>query len=411
MIIDIIRSNFKIIIFGFVFTFFSSVGQSFFIGLFNSSVREEINISHGEFGTIYGIATLCSSFTLIWLGKKIDELKLFNYSFLVVIFLGFSALFFSFVNGIVFLAIGIFFLRLSGQGLMAHTASVAIGRFFDRSRGKALSYVWIGMSLGEFLLPVIIVYFLTLIYWRNVWQGVGIIILLTLPIFTYLTIRGINIFSRENSNRHNTSKNAEVIKSWTRKEVLKDLKFYTILPAMLASSFIITGIVINQTFIVVSKDWEKFAIAKSFMIYSILTVATLFLSGFLVDKFTSRKIFPLLNFPLLLSLVILIFFNHPISAYVFMGFMGMSNGLTNVLMSSFWAEIYGVHYLGSIKALTGSMMVFSTALAAVVFGTLIDLGYSIENIAFLCAIYTAISVAIVIIFKKAYQPVLLENKT
>ena len=411
MIIDIIRSNFKIIIFGFVFTFFSSVGQSFFIGLFNSSIREEINISHGEFGTIYGIATLCSSLTLIWLGKKIDELKLFNYSFLVVIFLGFSALFFSFVNGIVFLAIGIFFLRLSGQGLMAHTASVAIGRFFDRSRGKALSYVWIGMSLGEFLLPVIIVYFLTLIYWRNVWQGVGIIILLTLPIFTYLTIRGINIFSRENSNRHNTSKNAEVIKSWTRKEVLKDLKFYSILPAMLASSFIITGIVINQTFIVASKDWEKFAIAKSFMIYSILTVATLFLSGFLVDKFTSRKIFPLLNFPLLLSLVILIFFNHPISAYVFMGFMGMSNGLTNVLMSSFWAEIYGVHYLGSIKALTGSMMVFSTALAAVVFGTLIDLGYSIENIAFLCAIYTAISITIVIIFKKAYQPVLLENKT
>ena len=411
MIIDIVRSNFKIIIFGFVFTFFSCVGQSFFIGLFNSNIREELNISHGEFGTVYGIATLCSSLILIWLGKKIDELKLFNYSFLVVIFLGFSALFFSFVNGIVFLAIGIFFLRLSGQGLMAHTASVAISRFFDQSRGKALSYVWVGMSFGEFLLPVLIVYFLTLIYWRNVWQGVGIIILLTLPIFTYLTIRGINIFSRENSNRHNTSKNAEVIKSWTRKEVLKDLKFYSILPAMLASSFIITGIVINQTFIVVSKDWEKFAIAKSFMIYSILTVATLFLSGFLVDKYTSRKIFPLLNFPLLLSLVILIFFNHPISAYVFMGFMGMSNGLTNVLMSSFWAEIYGVHYLGSIKALTGSMMVFSTALAAVVFGTLIDLGYSIENIAFLCAIYTAISIAIVIIFKKAYQPVLLENKT
>ena len=411
MIIDIIRSNFKIIIFGFVFTFFSCVGQSFFIGLFNSSIREELNISHGEFGTIYGIATLCSSLTLIWLGKKIDELKLFNYSFLVVIFLGFSAFFFSFVNGIVFLAIGIFFLRLSGQGLMAHTASVAISRFFDRSRGKALSYVWIGMSLGEFLLPVIIVYFLTLIYWRNVWQGVGIIILLTLPIFTYLTIRGINIFSRENSNRHNTNKNVEVIKSWTRKEVLKDLKFYSILPAMLASSFIITGIVINQTFIVVSKDWEKFAIAKSFMIYSILTVATLFFSGFLVDKFTSRKLFPLLNFPLLLSLVILIFFNHPISAYVFMGFMGISNGLTNVLMSSFWAEIYGVHYLGSIKALTGSLMVFSTALATVVFGKLIDLGYSIENIAFLCAIYTAISIIIVIIFQTAYKPVLLENKT
>jgi len=147
------------------------------------------------------------------------------------------------------------------------------------------------------------------------------------------------------------------------------------------------------------------------MIYSILTVTTLFLSGFLVDKFTSRKIFPLLNVPLLLSLIILIIFDHPNSAFVFMGLMGISNGLTNVLMSSFWAEIYGVNYLGSIKALTGSLMVFSTALATVIFGSLIDIGYSIENIAFLCVIYTAISIVIVLIFQKAYKPILLKNKT
>ena len=411
MIIDSVRSNFKIIIFGFIFTFFSCVGQSFFIGLFNSSIREELNISHGEFGIIYGIATLSSSLTLIWLGKKIDDLKLVNYSFLVVIFLAFSALFFSFINGIILLVIGIFFLRLSGQGLMAHTASVAISRYFDQSRGKALSYVWVGMSLGEFLLPVIIVYFLTFIYWKTLWQGVAVIILLVLPIFTYLTIKNINISSREKENGDRTNNNIDTVKSWTRKEVLKDLKFYSILPAMLASSFIITGIVINQTFIIESKDWGKFAIAKSFMIYSILTVTTLFLSGFLVDKFTSRKIFPLLNVPLLLSLIILIIFDHPNSAFVFMGLMGISNGLTNVLMSSFWAEVYGVNYLGSIKALTGSLMVFSTALATVIFGSLIDIGYSIENIAFLCAIYTAISIIIVLIFQKAYKPILLKNKT
>ena len=349
--------------------------------------------------------------TLIWLGKKIDEFKLINYSLLVVVFLSFAAFFLSFINGIIFLVLGIFCLRLSGQGLMAHTASVGISRYFNQSRGKALSCVWVGMSFGEFLLPIMIVYFLSFLYWRDVWQGISVIILLILPIFTYLTIKDINKFSRENRNGDNTNKNIDAVKSWTRKEVLKDLKFYSILPAMLASSFIITGIVINQTFIIESKDWGKFAIAKSFMIYSLLTVATLFLSGFLVDKFTSRKIFPLLNVPLLLSLIILIFFDHPYSAFIFMGFMGISNGLTNVLMSSFWAEIYGVNYLGSIKALTGSFMVFSTALATAVFGILIDYGYSIENIASLCTIYTAASIVIVVIFQKAYKPILLKNKT
>ena len=293
---------------------------------------------------------------------------------------------------------------------MAHTASVAISRYFDKSRGKALSCIWIGMSLGEFLLPLIIVYFLSFIYWRTIWQTISIVIIFLLPLLIQLTVKDINFLSREKKYTNNIDKKFGEIKSWSRREVLKDFKFYSILPAMLASSFIITGIVINQSFIIESKGWGEFAIAKSFMIYSVLTVLTLFLAGFLVDKFTSRKIFPLLNIPLLMSLIILFLFDDPISAYFFMGLMGISNGLTNVLMVSFWAEIYGVNYLGSIKALTGSLMVFSTALATAIFGSLIDLGYSIENIAVFCAIYTGISIIIVIIFQKNYEPII-QNKT
>ena len=152
-----------------------------------------MNITHGEFGTIYGLATLCSSITLIWLGKKIDELKLVNYSILVALFLFISALFFSFVNGLIFLLIGIFFLRLSGQGLMAHTASTAVSRYFERRRGKALSYIWLGMSLGEFLLPVLIVYLLSFIYWRDLWIQTSIVILLILPVFSFFTVKHISL--------------------------------------------------------------------------------------------------------------------------------------------------------------------------------------------------------------------------
>ena len=409
MIIDIIRSNFKIIIFGFVFTFFSCIGQSFFIGLFNSEIRNELNISHGEFGSIYGVATLFSSATIIWLGKKIDELKLVNYSILVVILLSFASVFFSFVNGIFFLSIGIFFLRLSGQGLMSHTATTAVSRYFEKRRGKALSITWLGMSLGEFLLPVLIVFLLSFIDWRELWMQIGILVLIFLPLFSYTTVKDINFLSKEKEERGYKT-NLASIKSWTRKEVVKDLKFYSLLPFVLACPFIITGIVINQTFITESKNWGEYAIAQAFMSYSALTVLTLFISGFLVDKFTSRKILPYLNLPMLAGLIILIFFNHSYSAFLFMGLLGITNGLANILMSSFWAEIYGVNYLGSIKALTGSLMVFSTALATVTFGFLIDSGYSIEDIAIVCSIYILISLSIVLIFRSLYKPIL-QKKT
>jgi len=409
MFIDTIKSNFKIIFFGFVFLFASSVGQSFFIGLFNSEIRNELNISHSEFGSIYGIATLCSSLLLIWVGKKIDDFKLVHYSIFVIALLAFSSIFFSYVNGIIFLFFGIFLLRLSGQGLMAHTSTTAISRYFEKRRGKALSIVFLGMSLGEFILPVLIVYLLSFIYWRELWIQISIVILLILPFICFFTVKDITIQSREKDDE-NKKEETSIIKSWTRTEVLKDFKFYTILPCLLASPFVITGIVINQSFILESKNWDDYALAKAFMSYSLFTVLTLFLSGFLVDKYSSRKLLIYLNLPMILSLAVLIFFKDSYSAYIFMGLLGVTNGFTNVLISSLWAEIYGVNYLGAIKALTGSLMVFSTALATAVFGLLIDYDYSIEKISAICLIYTVISTLIIIVFKNSYKPQLL-NKT
>ena len=94
------------------------------------------------------------------------------------------------------------------------------------------------------------------------------------------------------------------------------------------------------------------------------------------------------------------------SVFIFMSLLGVTNGLTNVLLSSLWAEIYGVSYLGSIKALTGSLMVLSTALATTVFGLLIDYGHSIESIAIFCSIYITISIIILLIFQKKYKPII-----
>jgi len=86
--------NLKIIVFGFIFTFFSSFGQSFFLGIFNSSIRNELLISHGQFGTIYALATLASSFLLIWVGKKIDDINISRFALLVILLLSFSCFFF-----------------------------------------------------------------------------------------------------------------------------------------------------------------------------------------------------------------------------------------------------------------------------------------------------------------------------
>ena len=372
------------------------------MGLFNAPIRNELGISHGQFGSIYAFATILSSLLLVWVGKKIDEYKLLNYSLFVVILLSISSLFFSFISNIYLLAVGIFLMRFSGQGLMSHTSTTAISRFFEKSRGKALSTIWFGLSTAEFILPVLATYLFITYSWRSIWQGISIMILILLPLVIIKTIKTIKLDSREGKSLD--FKNAR-IKNWKRKDVIHDFKFYIVSLNMLAGPWIITGIFVYQSFITEAKSWGMYAIPKAFMVYSITSILSLILAGFLVDKFTSRKLIPIINIPLLISMLTLFTVQNDYGAYIFLGLIGVSNGLANVLGSSTWAEIYGVKHIGSIKALTTALMVFSTAFGTALFGFLIDRGYSIEDISFISATYIVFSLILLMVFRKKLEPV------
>ena len=140
------------------------------------------------------------------------------------------------------------------------------------------------------------------------------------------------------------------------------------------------------------------------MAYSVLSVITLLGSGFLIDKFTSRKLLIFMNIPLLISMLVLFYLDISISAFIFLGLIGISNGLANVLGSSTWAEIYGVKYIGSIKALTTALMVFSTAFGTALFGLLIDKGFTIEQIAVISFVYIFLSLIALFVVRNRLNP-------
>ena len=394
----------KVILFGFIFTFFSSFGQSFFLGLFNTSIRNELSITHGQFGSIYASATLLSSFVLIWFGKKIDDINISKFAFFVILLLSFSSFFFSTISSTLILFLAIFLMRFSGQGMMSHTATTTVSRYFTKSRGKALSTSWFGLSSAEFILPVLIIYLLSIYDWKIIWKSISLIVLIILPSASYFLVKNLNFESRETDG---TEKQKEKnIKNWKRIEVLKDYRFYIISANMLAMPWIATGTFVYQSFILSSKNWGPYIIAQSFMAYSILSVITLIISGILIDKFTSRKLIVYMNIPLLISVFIIIYFDQSFTAFIFLGLIGISNGFANVLGSSTWAEIYGVKYIGSIKALTTALMVFATAFGTALFGYLIDRDFSIEQIGMISAIYISISLISLFFIRGKLNPIL-----
>jgi len=288
--------------------------------------------------------------------------------------------------------------------MMSHTASTTISRYFTKTRGRALSISWFGLSSAEFILPVLMVYLLTLIEWQNLWIIFSFTVLIVLPVASFSLIRNLKLSSREGQDEN--VKEVE-IKQWQRREVIKDYRFYIISLNMLSMPWIFTGFAVFQSFVQTSKGWGPYVIAQSFMSYSIFSVLTLFISGFLIDKFTSRKLLIFMNIPLLFSVIILLFFDNPISAFVFLGLVGISNGFANILGSSTWAELYGVKYIGSIKALTTALMVFATAFGTALFGFLIDIGFSVGDIAIVSGVYIFISLVLLFLIRKKLNPILI----
>ena len=397
-----LKSNFQYLLFGFLMTFCSSFGQTFFLGIFNPFIREDLNLSHSEFGGIYSAATLVSSLTIIWIGKKIDDFKLRNFAIFVCISLFFAAVFMSQLSSLVHLLLAIFFLRLFGQGLMSHTSSTAMARYFDKNRGKALGVAWLGLSFGEGILPGLVIFLLNYLVWKKIWITIAVfLIVFVLPLIVFL----LKNFE-DNSVEQEQSKKSENIKNWTRQEVLKDLRFYFLLPAVLCPAFLITGIFINQIYLFENLNWGINFIAPSFTAYAIFSVISLQLSGFLIDKFSALKILPFYLIPMILGLLFSLFFKFALSPVIFFILMAITNGTSNVLLTSTWSEMYGTKHLGAIRSITVSLMVFSTSLSPFLFGYLIDFGFDAKDIILFMVIYALFSNGLLLLRLKSYKPVI-----
>jgi MFS family permease len=144
-----IRHNFRWIAGGFLLTYFSSFGQTYFISASIAEWQAAFDLSHGEFGRLYMFATLASAVCLPFLGRLVDFVPAHKMILIVVPVLAGATLMAGFANSVLILVIAIFLLRLFGQGMMTHIALTSTGRWFSAERGRAVSLVVLGHQGGE----------------------------------------------------------------------------------------------------------------------------------------------------------------------------------------------------------------------------------------------------------------------
>ena len=388
----------KLLIYGFSIIFFASFGQTFFISIFNTEIRNLYKLTDGEFGLIYALGTLLSSFFLVGFAKLIDHLDLRLYSFFIAIGLSTACIgMYANHESVIFLFFVIFALRFFGQGAMSHAGETTMARYFGDNRGKAIAVATFGGQLGVTLLPIITVTLISLLGWQYIWLGASFSILIFfLPLlFLVLHNQKIRYYNFSKLEKFNL-----INKRWKTRDIIFDKKFYIYLPLSIAAPFISTGLIFHQINIINQKGWTLEMLGSGFIFLGIFSMLGLILGGPIIDKYNTKKIILFTLSPLFLGILILVFFDNYISMFIYFSLLGLNMGIISPFLGSLWAELYGLKSLGTVKALLHASGTFASSLSPVIFGYLFDFGFGILTISLISLVIIVLSTLLAIIYKK-----------
>lgn len=395
--IPLARREWRLLLFGFLMTFGSSFGQTFFIALFSGDIREELNLSHSEFGLLYSGATLASAFLLLWTGSLIDRWDLRSASYLIVLGLGAGCFLAGLANGPLLLFFGFLLLRHTGQALMSMAGMTTIVRYIPDGRGKASAIATSGFAVAEALLPLLAVALLAIWGWRLSFFAWGVALLLVMPPLIWLLLRG---HGRRHANYMDTLRpdyrpegqaTAMARPQWTRAEMLRDPLLYLFLPALMAQPMLFTGFMFHQVQLVGEKGWALSFWAGLYVLYAVTSSAVKIIAGLMIDRFGAQPLLPFMILPLGASLLLLGLADAAWAAAGFMVLIGVSTGLYTTAASPFYAERYGTLHLGAIKSVTTALMVCATAVTPVIMGWGLDARVNLSAMALIAAGYVALA--------------------
>jgi len=369
-----IKRNFRWIAGGFMLTYFSSLGQTYFISASVSEWQAAFGLSHGEFGRLYMFATLASALCLPFVGRLVDVVQAHRTVALVAPVLAGASLLAGYASSVPMLVAAVFMLRLFGQGMMTHIALTTTGRWFVAERGRAVSLVVLGHQGGEATIPLAFAA-LTIAYgYRVGWVAAAVALLVVgLPV-AYWAYRKPRVPHGQVSTE---KKSSPEVRSWTRREVLSDPIFWILLTGVLAPAFIGTTIFYHQNYLTALHDWPPQLFATSLLVMALTTVGFALLTGAAIDRFGATLVLPYFLLPLASACFALAYSGPEITLFIVMVLLGVSYGISSTLFGSLWPEIYGLANLGAVRSITVSAAVLATAIGPGLTGTLIDRGMSL----------------------------------
>lgn len=369
-----IRENTPFLATGALLSFLSSFGQTYFIAIFGSEIRETYGLSNGDWGLIYMIGTGASALLMVFAGGLADRFRVRTLGIVVVLLLASACLFMAFNTAVALLPFVIFALRFTGQGMTSHMSTVAMSRWFVATRGRALAVAAFGFMIGEATLPLTMVWLKTMIEWRTLW----VLSALFCVAMTVILFKLLRLERTPQAVADETSATGMFGKNWTRADALRHPFFWAMVPAVMSFSGFATAFWFHQAHFAEIKGWSHLSLVAVFPLGTIALSLSTIAYGWAIDRFGAVRLLPFYLLPLVVAFILHWYAPNLIWTAFAVILMGIAGGGQATLLNACWAELYGTRHIGSIKSAATALMVLGSAIGPGLSGWLIDIGVGFE---------------------------------
>ncbi len=359
----------------FLCSMLSSPGQSFVLSLYLEYLITDLGLSRLELSSIYGAMTLLAAVALPFVGGLADRFEGRTFLSLVVLFLGMACLFFSQVSGLIGVALAFFFLRLLGQGAIGLGTLTVVVRWFRAYRSRALAVVSLGYAAGEMVFPALIFVLIAALGWRGSLVSFGVANLIFFAPLIYLVIRK----RREDEPMDGQAGAVEASKLDTISDeephltyaepdfelgaVLKMPGFWILTTCVSVLPLVVTAVIFHQVALFDSLGWAKTLIPIAFAGFAAARVATTYLMGLALERYSSRYGIAIAMFVAALALATMALpVPEELGSMLYGVGLGMATGGLSSSNAVVWPEYYGIAALGAVKGVVTSIRNASTAL-------------------------------------------------
>jgi MFS family permease len=377
-VLTLFRREPRALAFGLLHTLAATIGQTFLVSLFLPGIKQSFALGDAQVSLLFTGTTLASAVALWKIGAWIDRVDIVRYCVSCGLFLAFSCAAIASAQHVTVLAVGLFCLRLAGNGLLTHVALTATARYFVRERGQALSLVLLGSSVGEVGLPALFVTLIELWGWRSTQAAAGCLGFV-LVLAAAAAVRRQPAF-RSPHHRAEDVGTTPPHHAHAMPRVHRRAYFLLTAPLFIAMPLVITAALFHQALIAHEKGFSLPWFAISFVGFPISRVAISFVTGPLVDRIGSTWPFSVHLLPLAAGIAALITVESPWVAPFYWVCAGIAAGMGAVLQTTVIAERVPVERLGAARSILTALSIVASAAGPSLYGVALASGARLTEI-------------------------------